>query len=111
MDSKVKDYDAIVVGSGQAGGPLAGTLAGSGRRTALIEREHVGGGETLVKAVVDAETGRIPGVTILGIEGGEVMGVLQMAMTGNVPYTAIRDGAFAHPTPTGSLDSLLATVD
>lgn len=100
MDSKVKDYDAIVLGSGQAGGPLAGALAGSGRRTALIEREHGGGGETLVKAEVDAETGRVPGATILGVEGGQAMGV---------PYTATRDGA--SPTPTGSLDSLLATVD
>ena len=36
-------YDAIVIGAGQAGGPLAGALARSGRRTALIEREHVGG--------------------------------------------------------------------
>lgn len=94
MDSKVKDYYAIVLGSGQAGGP--------------IEREH-GGGETLVKAVVDAETGRVPGVTILGVEGGQARDVPQMAMTGNVPYTATRDGA--SPTPTGSLDSLLATVD
>lgn len=36
-------YDAIVIGAGQAGGPLAGALAASGKRTALIEREHVGG--------------------------------------------------------------------
>src|SRR5579883_1728972 len=36
-------YDAIVIGSGQAGGPLSTALAGSGRKTALIEREHVGG--------------------------------------------------------------------
>src|SRR5919106_1880816 len=36
-------YDAIVIGSGQAGTPLAGALARSGMRTALIEREHVGG--------------------------------------------------------------------
>ena len=36
-------YDAIVIGAGQAGVPLAGALARSGRRTALIEREHVGG--------------------------------------------------------------------
>ncbi len=39
----VKRYDAIVIGAGQAGGPLAGALARSGRCTALIEREHVGG--------------------------------------------------------------------
>ena len=36
-------YDAIVIGAGQAGGPLAEALARAGRRTALIERVHVGG--------------------------------------------------------------------
>ena len=36
-------YDAIVIGSGQAGTPLARALAEAGRRTALVEREHVGG--------------------------------------------------------------------
>src|SRR5947209_9502651 len=36
-------YDAIVIGAGQAGGPLSTTLAKAGRRTALIEREHIGG--------------------------------------------------------------------
>src|SRR5262249_20783433 len=38
-----KEYDAIVIGSGQAGGPLAGALAKAGRKTALVERAHVGG--------------------------------------------------------------------
>ena len=36
-------YDAIVVGAGQGGGPLSTALARAGLRTALIEREHVGG--------------------------------------------------------------------
>src|SRR5499427_5977385 len=36
-------YDAIVVGAGQAGGPLAQALAAAGMRTSLLEREHVGG--------------------------------------------------------------------
>uniref|UniRef100_UPI003F69E83E glutathione-disulfide reductase n=1 Tax=Variovorax beijingensis TaxID=2496117 RepID=UPI003F69E83E len=36
-------YDAIVIGSGQGGGPLATAFAESGRRTALIESTHVGG--------------------------------------------------------------------
>ncbi|MFL6059001.1 MAG: mercuric reductase, partial [Rubrobacteraceae bacterium] len=36
-------YDAIVIGAGQAGVPLATTLAKAGRKTALVEREHVGG--------------------------------------------------------------------
>src|SRR5881628_2253306 len=41
--SAATSYDAIVIGAGQAGGPLAGALARAGRRTALIERVHVGG--------------------------------------------------------------------
>src|SRR5262249_52016449 len=36
-------YDAIVIGSGQAGTPLSRALAESGMRSALVEREHVGG--------------------------------------------------------------------
>src|SRR6267378_2920624 len=36
-------FDAIVIGSGQAGNPLAKTLAEDGRKTAIIEREHIGG--------------------------------------------------------------------
>lgn len=36
-------YDAIVIGSGQGGGPLASRLAKAGQHVALIEREHVGG--------------------------------------------------------------------
>src|SRR5215470_10049166 len=36
-------YDAIVIGSGQGGTPLSRALANAGMRTALVEREHVGG--------------------------------------------------------------------
>src|SRR3712207_7912808 len=38
-----RHYDAIVIGAGQGGVPLARTLAQAGRKTALVEREHVGG--------------------------------------------------------------------
>src|SRR5829696_5415160 len=36
-------YDAIVIGAGQAGVPLATALSKAGRNTTLVEREHVGG--------------------------------------------------------------------
>src|SRR5690242_819074 len=36
-------YDAIIIGAGQAGGPLSTALAGAGWKTALIETKHVGG--------------------------------------------------------------------
>ena len=35
-------YDALIIGAGQGGGPLAGALAKAGRRTLLVERAHVG---------------------------------------------------------------------
>lgn len=36
-------YDAIIIGSGQAGNPLAYDLSGKGWKVALIEKEHLGG--------------------------------------------------------------------
>src|SRR5438309_9321772 len=36
-------YDAIIIGSGQAGQPLATTLGKAGWKTALIERAYIGG--------------------------------------------------------------------
>ncbi len=63
-----------------------------------------------MKAVVDPDSEQILGATVLGIEGGEVMAVLQMAMMGEVPYTRIRDGVFAHPTLAESLNNLFMTL-
>lgn len=65
----------------------------------------------LMKAIVDAETDQILGAAILAIEGGEVMTVLQMAMMGGVPYTTIRDGVFAHPTLSESLNNLFRAME
>ena len=39
----ITQYDAIVIGAGQAGGPLSTALARAGWKTAIIERVHVGG--------------------------------------------------------------------
>jgi pyruvate/2-oxoglutarate dehydrogenase complex dihydrolipoamide dehydrogenase (E3) component len=64
-----------------------------------------------IKAVVDADTGQILGCAVLGVDGGELMAVLQMAMMGNVPYTAMRDGVFAHPTLAESLNNLFGSLD
>ncbi len=60
----------------------------------------------LMKAVVDAETEEILGATVLGMEGGEVMAVFQMAMMGRLKYTVLRDAVFAHPTLAESLNNL-----
>src|SRR5215470_9217650 len=62
-----------------------------------------------MKAIVDIQTEEILGATVLGIEGGEVMAVFEMAMMGKVPYTALRDGIFAHPTLAESLNNLFTS--
>jgi pyruvate/2-oxoglutarate dehydrogenase complex dihydrolipoamide dehydrogenase (E3) component len=64
-----------------------------------------------MKAVVDAETNQILGAAVLGIEGGEIMSVLETAMIGKLPYTALRDATLAHPTLAESLNNLFMAVD
>jgi len=39
----MKKFDAIVIGSGQAGTPLVFKLASKGKKVAFIEKEHLGG--------------------------------------------------------------------
>ena len=43
MQATVKQYDGIIIGSGQGANPLARALAATGSKTALIERQYVGG--------------------------------------------------------------------
>jgi pyruvate/2-oxoglutarate dehydrogenase complex dihydrolipoamide dehydrogenase (E3) component len=64
-----------------------------------------------MKAVVDAETKQILGAAVLGLEGGEVMSAIEIAMMGKLPYTALRDGIFAHPTLAESLNNLFSAMD
>lgn len=65
----------------------------------------------VMKAVVDAATGKILGAAILGIEGGEIATVVQVAMMAGLPYTALRDGVFSHPTVSESLNNLFMAMD
>jgi pyruvate/2-oxoglutarate dehydrogenase complex dihydrolipoamide dehydrogenase (E3) component len=65
----------------------------------------------MMKAVIDAGTGKILGASVLAPEGGEVVTVLQMAMIGGVTYQQIKDGIFAHPTYSESLNNLFMTLD
>ena len=64
-----------------------------------------------MKAIVDPGSGQILGCAILGLESGEVMAVLQVAMLGRLPYTAIKEDICAHPTLAESLNNLFTTLD
>jgi len=64
-----------------------------------------------MKAVVDAESDQILGCAVLGLEGGELMSMMEIAMMGKLPYTVLRDGVFAHPLLAESLNNLFGNFD
>jgi pyruvate/2-oxoglutarate dehydrogenase complex dihydrolipoamide dehydrogenase (E3) component len=64
-----------------------------------------------LKAVVEADTDQLLGASILAAEGGEVMAVIQVAMRAGLPYTALRDMVFAHPTMAEGLNDLFARLE
>jgi pyruvate/2-oxoglutarate dehydrogenase complex dihydrolipoamide dehydrogenase (E3) component len=60
----------------------------------------------MMKAVIDADSGEILGFTCLGIEGGELMSVVQMAMMGKVHYTTLQNAVWSHPALAESLNNV-----
>ena len=60
----------------------------------------------LMKIIVDPESKQILGAAILGMEGGEMAAMVQLAMMGKLKYSKLRDGIFAHPTFAESLNNL-----
>jgi pyruvate/2-oxoglutarate dehydrogenase complex dihydrolipoamide dehydrogenase (E3) component len=64
----------------------------------------------LIKVIVDLESELILGATVFGIEGGEIMSMLQIAMMGGVKYSVLREGVFAHPTYAELLNNLFGVV-
>ena len=50
-----------------------------------------------MKALIGADD-RILGFTVFGVEGGEIMSAVQIAMIAGLPYTALRDAILTHPT-------------
>jgi pyruvate/2-oxoglutarate dehydrogenase complex dihydrolipoamide dehydrogenase (E3) component len=65
----------------------------------------------VMKVLVDPDTRRLLGAAVLGIEGGELMAMLQLAMMGNLPYDSLRDAVFAHPTLAESLNNLFSSLE
>lgn len=65
----------------------------------------------MMKILVHAETDRIIGAAVLGIEGGEVMSMIEIAMMGDLPYTALRDGVFAHPNLSEALNNVFGSLE
>jgi len=69
-------------------------------------------GETrgFMKALISTDNDEILGFTSFGPHAGEVMAVVQTAMLGKLPYTALRDAIMTHPTMAEGLTGLFAAV-
>ena len=63
-----------------------------------------------MKALVHTGSDRILGFSVFGVEAGEIMSTVQVAMIAGLPYTALRDAIFAHPTMVEGLISLFGNV-
>jgi pyruvate/2-oxoglutarate dehydrogenase complex dihydrolipoamide dehydrogenase (E3) component len=64
----------------------------------------------LLKVIVNADDGKILGAAMLIVGGGELMSIVQMAMTGGLDYQTVRDGMYAHPTFAEALNNLFAKL-
>ena len=63
-----------------------------------------------MKMLIDESSDRILGFTVFGAEASELVATVQTAMLGELPYTALRDALFTHPTAAEGLTLLLAKV-
>ena len=79
--------------------------------TSVARATETGETRGFMKAVVDADSGQILGAAVLGIEGGEIMSMLELAMIGKLSHTVLHDAIFAHPTLAESLNNLFLHFD
>jgi pyruvate/2-oxoglutarate dehydrogenase complex dihydrolipoamide dehydrogenase (E3) component len=72
----------------------------------VARAEEVDETRGFMKAVVDADSGQILGAVVLGLEGGEVMSMIELAMMGKLPYTVLHNAIFSHPNLSEALNNL-----
>jgi probable pyridine nucleotide-disulfide oxidoreductase len=78
---------------------------------AAVPRARTNGAtKGFMKILIDAHSDAILGFTMLGTNAGDVVTAVQMAMIGNLPYTAVRDAIIGHPLISEGLNILLAKV-
>jgi pyruvate/2-oxoglutarate dehydrogenase complex dihydrolipoamide dehydrogenase (E3) component len=78
--------------------------------SAVLRARAIGETRGFMKMLLAKTSDKILGFTMLGAEAGEVIAVVQTAMLGGLPYTALRDAILTHPTMAEGLNVLLANV-
>lgn len=67
--------------------------------------------EGLLKAVVDADTGKILGASLFCEQSYEMINIVKLAMDLGADYTVLRDNIFTHPTMSEALNDLFTAFD
>ena len=63
-----------------------------------------------MKVLVDAGSGAILGCEILGIQGGELATMIQIAMMGKLHCRELKEAPFSHPTLAESFNNLFLSL-
>ncbi|WP_205473434.1 NAD(P)/FAD-dependent oxidoreductase [Nocardioides sp. SYSU D00038] len=71
---------------------------------------HGPGARGLVKVVEDADRGVLVGATVVGPAGGEIVGLLSVAVHAAVPVATLRGMIYAYPTFHRAIESALADL-
>lgn len=85
---------------------MVGKLPAAAIPRAQIMRQTDG----LLKAIVDARTNKILGVTLYCADSHEMIHTVQMAMRAEMDYRLLRDNVFAHPTMSEAFNDLFAQI-
>jgi pyruvate/2-oxoglutarate dehydrogenase complex dihydrolipoamide dehydrogenase (E3) component len=72
-----------------------------------LERDETAG---LMKVIVNADTDKILGASILAAEGGELVQILGAMMMAGAPYTVLKGAVYIHPTLAEGLWTLMESV-
>ena len=78
--------------------------------SSVLRAKAIGETRGFMKMLIEADSDRILGFTMLGAEAGEVLAVVQTAMLAGMPYVGLRNAIFTHPTMAEGLNVLLTTV-
>ncbi len=66
--------------------------------SAVLRSQTTGETQGILKALIDRDSDKVLGFVALGASAGEMMAPVQLAMANGLPYTALRDSIFTHPT-------------
>lgn len=78
--------------------------------TAIPRARVINDTRGVLKAIVESNTQKILGVTLLCAESHEMINIVKTVMDAGLPYTVLRDQIFTHPTMSESLNDLFSLI-